>query len=149
MGLKMSIMTKRMLAEIIDYSIFGFLMVIFRVSELPEWVFTLKFNIGVIPATLPSFGSFLIVIPIIFKDFVFGNAGIGKKIMGLVIVDKNNQKPAFKVLLKRGIIMPFLGTVMFAINSGTQYGFTDWEMKKFKTKVVTKKELKRQYENVE
>ena len=143
MGLNVDITTRRMLADFIDYFLIALILVMCGVSELPSWVFSLDFKISVVPVSLPSFGFFIISLPIVFKDFVFGNAGIGKKIMGLVIVDKDNQKPTTKVLIKRGIIMPLFGSLMFAKYSGTKNGFEDWEMRKIGTKVIAKKDLEK------
>ena len=113
---------KRFFAEIIDYFIIGLLFVGLENFNLPEWFYGISFNIADIPITIPSVGVLIVIIPIVIKDLLFKNASIGKKIMGLVIVDDKKNIPSIKsevnysmsvlnsLMTKDKKIVNFLGT---------------------------------------
>ena len=132
---------KRFFAEIIDYFIIGLLFVGLENFNLPEWFYGISFNIADIPITIPSVGVLIVIIPIVIKDLLFKNASIGKKIMGLVIVDDKKNIPSIKVVLKRGILMPTLGYTIFITSGFDKDYFEMWELNTLKTMIICKKTL--------
>ena len=136
----MSTTDRRDVACLIDLLIiFIPLCVLCELLDNPEWFWRLEFELGVLPIKIPSVGGLVLAITCLFNDLIFRNASIGKKIMGLVIVDLNWQLPSFKMMLKREITMPYRFFMLikskFAINT-----FTEWEMKFTQTQIVTRKE---------
>jgi len=52
--------------------------------------------------------DFIYVIYFLFKDLIFKNASIGKRIAGLKIVTKDNFTPKFYIIILRNIFDPIL-----------------------------------------
>lgn len=46
---------------------------------MPEWFWGIKFSVGAFPGSLSSIGFFVILFLVVFKDFLFRNASLGKK----------------------------------------------------------------------
>lgn len=132
---------KRFFAEIIDCFIIGLLFAGLDRFSLPEWFYGISFNIADIPITIPSVGVLIVIIPMVIKDLLFKNASIGKKIMALVVVDDKRNVPDKKTILKRGILMPTLGYMVFVTSGFDKDYFEMWELNILKTMVVNKKEL--------
>lgn len=138
---------KRKLAVLIDYFLIGFILVACGLSHLPKWVWSFTFSIGGgIPVSLPSFGIFILLVPIAFKDFLFRNASLGKRIMGLCIVDDKGNVPTYQTMLKRGCVMPIWGYTTFMRSKFSDVDFEDWELKRLKTRVVDKKDFQKMNE---
>ena len=129
--------TERVLGTVIDYSVFGFLLFIYTLLDLPDWVLVLRFKLGVVPVTLPSIDVFVFYGYLAFKDFLFKNQSIGKKIFNLIIVDNKWEIPSRKTLLKRGLLMP-LGYAKFVRNGFKLSVVEDWEIDVLKTRVIDK-----------
>ena len=129
--------TERVLGTVIDYSVYGFLLFIYTLLDLPDWVLVLRFKLGVVPVTLPSIAVFVTHGYLAFKDFLFKNQSIGKKIFNLIIVDNNWKIPSRKTLLKRGLLMP-LGYVIFLRNGFKISVVEEWEIDVLKTRVIDK-----------
>lgn len=87
-------------------------------------------------------GEFLFIIsPIFFRDIFFKNASIGKKIMGLVVVDDKWKAPKFWHGVKRSTVTYFAADIKMHIirnYSGNYLDFWDWERDKLKAFVVEK-----------
>ena len=84
---------------------------------------------------LAMFVSFALVVT---RDFVFGGRSLGKRMFGLVVVDKTTlQKPSFAKLFFRGIfffILQIDGIIML-VSGNTIFDIA------FGTLVISKKEL--------
>ena len=132
---------KRFFAEIIDYFIIGLLFVGLENFNLPEWFYGISFSIADIPIDIPSIGVLIVIVLISTKDLLFRNASVGKKIMGLVIVDDKRNIPNIKNMLKRGILMPTLGYIIFITSAFDKDYFEMWELNTLKTMVVNKSTL--------
>ena len=91
-----------------------------------------------------AWGYFLIVPPFfIFRDLLFKNASIGKKLLGLVVVDDKWSKPNFFTITKRAAITVTLGQVLYFKLKGqsesrdyARLAFAEWEYRHLKTRVV-------------
>ena len=131
-------MNKRITAYIIDYFLIAVLLVLCGISNLPDWVWWISFNIGEVPVTLPSFGFPFLITPFVLKDCVYGNASIGQKSMGLVIVDEKWGRPSFKVMMKRGFLLLSIGIPTYILSKTNGMDFEVWEYEKTKTRVIEK-----------
>ena len=85
-------MTKRILAIFIDSFIVNLIITIMYSHFF--WT-----NVNYAISYILSLSMF------IFKDIVFKNKSIGKKIIGLEITTKNGQKPKFFILLLRNLFV--------------------------------------------
>lgn len=131
----MKILKKREIAVFIDTLTVG---IIHTVGiQVLETVFKLS-SIGTIL-------NVILITPIFFKDLVFKNASIGKKIMGIAIYDDKWNKPNAKQIIKRSLLMMTYGFVLFwkTIFVGeSKITLFDWERETLKTRVIDKKILK-------
>lgn len=88
----------------------------------------------------------LLMIPFLFKDLIFRNASIGKKIMGIVIYDNNWKSPSIPKMLKRSILMYTVGYCLFfkyKFIDGKIISLFDWEKNVLETRVIDKKVFKK------
>lgn len=98
----MNIITKRILASFIDWYLI----------TLPVY-FIWTFGIDALP-TVDQLLPRTIIIAVLgasyflLKDLVFRNASIGKKLLGLKIVDTNNEKASVKSVVLRNLVLLFL-----------------------------------------
>ena len=134
----MSTMSKRIVALVIDAGIVGMAL-----------VFCAEF--GLVDFTTDMFHDFLgegwknFVIQILGalvlyeRDLIFRHASIGKKIMGLVVVDRDGKIPSIKKIAVRSIVTITAGYAIFLLYLVTKDSFVDWEMKHLNTQVVEKK----------
>lgn len=91
---------KRIAAIFIDTCIYaGILVVIFNAFGLVE----------VVMLNTPLF--LLTMLPILFKDCLFRNASLGKKLMGISIYDTNWKKPHLWILVLRVCLIHIRGLV--------------------------------------
>ena len=125
----------RIISSLIDLCIIGTILAI-CIKYVPEWFWRFSFKIGTIPVSLPSVGPVLFIIPFCFKDVVFRNASLGKKIMNLIIVDNEWDIPSIKTLMKRGILMPTWGYVTLIKNLSGNFSIENWEIDNLKTRVI-------------
>ena len=87
----------------------------------------------------------LLIIPFLFKDLIFRNASIGKKIMGIVIYDNDWKSPSIKKMLKRSALMYTIGYVLLFKHKfvdGQIIHIFDWERNVLGTRVIDKKVFK-------
>lgn len=106
-----------------------------------------------------SWGYFLVFIPLIIRDVWFMNASLGKKILGLVVVDDNWLVPRLSTIVKRSAFTATLGFALLAKLKTKNYdkrqillSEMEWECQHLKARVVEKKvyrELKAQALNGE
>ena len=92
------------------------------------------------------FEFYVLLIPFFFKDLSFKNASLGKKIVGIVIVDEKWQAPQRKIIVKRAIMMSTVGFCLAwkcKFIDGTPIDLFDWEREKLKTQVIDRKVFKR------
>jgi len=112
-------------------------------SYIPEWFWGFDFSIGVIPFSLPSVGFILVVAYFACKDLLFKNASLGKKIMGLMIVDADGRISGYKEIMKRGVLinswgyMSLVKTVFSGEGSFKEWE-ENWEIDHLKTRVIEK-----------
>lgn len=92
-------MVKRLLASLIDYNIVLFIIqvpqmiILYLVGKDFFYMFDELMNLNII-------FSFLLML---CKDLVFKNASVGKRIMGLEIINKNGNIPSSIVIILRNI----------------------------------------------
>ena len=130
---------KRVIAYLIDVFVFAFIYELFR-DDI----------VGLISITT-AWGYFFVIIPFIFRDLSFRNGSIGKKIMGLVVVDDKWDVPSVSTVIKRSAITS-LGHVLLyrfrLLNESWEmacFAELEWEHSRLKAHVVEKrifKELK-------
>ena len=99
----MSLLFKRFLALLIDcYTVYIPIFFLLLANANP---FYLAFHELFLRALI----SFIIlVVYILFKDLLFRNASLGKKIFGIVVVDSEGAKPTAKQVILRNISVCFL-----------------------------------------
>ena len=88
-------MKKRISAMIIDYFI------ILAVSQIPLIIYTIVSDFNIFEAL--NSVIMIVMILVIFKDFVFRNASIGKKIMKLEIRKSDDKIPSITAIIFRNI----------------------------------------------
>jgi len=136
------ILFKRKIAAFIDYLILGTMLTVCGFSDMPEWFWGIRFRVGALPVSLPSIGFFAVLFLIALKDFLFRNASLGKKIMGLCILDENGTVPNVKIMLKRGFFMQTAGYVTYLRYCFSDGDIVEWELQHLKTQVVSQKSTK-------
>ena len=93
----------------------------------------------------PTRIAIFLVIPFVFRDMIFRNASLGKKILGIVVLDLKWQKPPIRLMLKRAVLENTKGIMhcyksFFLGEKGiTLISYIDWEMSDTKTFVIDKK----------
>ena len=127
----MPLLLKRSIASFIDDFVVAVFFYIFQ-NIFIKFGFELNF-----------FVYFLFLTPLFFKDIVFRNASIGKKIVGLVICNKDGSLPDFKILVKRAFLMYSVGYYYFlkglCIDKIYFSELVYWEENTFGTKVINSK----------
>lgn len=142
----MKLFSKRIFAAFIDYFVIASILFFCSASNFSSWVWSFSIAINDISViSFPSFGFLIVIIPLFFKDVLFRNASLGKKLMGLVILSEDGVSPPIKVIVKRGIIMATIGYInaikfMLLLDYSA---FVDWELSHLKTKVVDRRRLQR------
>ncbi len=138
---------KRLCSSLIDNSVIGTLfavVTVFVFPDVPAWFWTLEFTVGPVPVSLPSVGVVLVLLCFACKDLLFRNASIGKKMMGLVILDSTWSVPRVTQIMKRGLLVPSWGyislmkNVLFGGETVADWE-KNWEMAHLKTRVIEKK----------
>lgn len=122
-------MLRRIIAVVIDYFIIGLL-----VAYSDMQMRSLLEIAGVRYLFLPT--ALFIIILLLCKDMIFVNAGIGKRIMGLAILDENDNVPSVKTMLRRTAIIGLFGDFLIRYNYWKDHSFTEWELEHLHTKVV-------------
>ena len=120
-------------------------------------IYTLiKLKIPGIILTDSDLALVIIISGLLLKDFFFRNASIGKKLLGLSIYNVYWNKPSFKVLLKRAVLMNFVGYFKVQWNAtvrgGDLFELFEWEKNVVGTFVIDKKvyaKLKADAENMD
>lgn len=128
----MKMYEKRVVAYLIDIFLFAISYEVARqlLSKLVEE-----------PTRIATF----LVIPFVFRDMVFRNASLGKKILGIVVLDLKWQKPPIRLMLKRAVLENTMGILhcyksFFLGEKGiTLISYIDWEMSNTKAFVIDKK----------
>lgn len=133
----MNLSSRRIVAAIIDYFLIALIFVCIGFLELPSWFYSLEFD----TFTIPSIGMLLLICCVISKDLMFKNASIGKKIMGLVIVDLEGSIPSATLIIKRGFIIHTIGYLTLLLHLRTNLDFVKWEAERIRTKIIKKSEL--------
>ena len=136
----MKIFKKRFCACLIDSFIHGSFMVVCQ-TLLEKYIFE-----QYVFELWSNYFDFLLLIPFFFKDLVFRNASLGKKLMGIIIVNEEWQAPQRKTIVKRAIMMSTVGFCLAwkgKIVDGTPIELFGWEREKLKTQVIDRKVLER------
>ncbi len=87
----------------------------------------------------------LIFIPLFFRDALFKNASIGKKVVGIAIYNDDWKNPGVKTLVKRSFLTFTLGFVLFwksIFVDESKISVFDLEREKLGTRVIDKKVYK-------
>ena len=127
----MKILKKRIIAHAIDV-----FMLSFGIAGIQFFLAPDLFSNGRAPLLI------LFMLPLGFRDFVFRNASIGKKIVGICVFDKDFNVPSFKTLFIRGFYGTTVEYLMFskAMHLDGEYiSLFDWERDKIGTFVIDKK----------
>ena len=144
----MNLFKKRICAYTIDVLICAFILatIFLAFGDIPEWFWGFKIRFGEDPSavlSLPSVGFFLVLAFLTCIDLPFRNASIGKKLLGLKIVDTSGNPPKIFNLVIRCAIMHIWGMVQYSANrfpsskyKEWQIDFVDWEERKLHTRVV-------------
>ena len=126
----MKILKKRILAFFIDNIIVGLALAL--AIEILK-----RFDIGI-----EKLAFLLAAFLLIFRDFIFRNASIGKKFLGLRVYDGNWEKPKASILLKRCFFSSFVGTfILFKAKFFDENSlmFFNYEKEKLNARVIDKK----------
>lgn len=132
----MKIIYKRCIAAMIDTFMFGICFVCLE-KLLPDWFDWFK--------NLRTIGYIILLLPFYFKDLIFKNASLGKKMFGLSIYTTDWNKPSFFKTVKRSVItnvvgyLYFLKLFMLRENKLLLY---EWEKKQLNTFVIENKVYK-------
>ena len=129
---------KRFTAAMIDYGIVFIAMTVLSFLPMPSWFWGFGFQIGKVPISLGSLGAYLLIGSICLKDLLFKNASLGKRIMGLILVNDAWEKPSLKQMLIRGVAMPLLGLLHFISAKGDLKKLAVWEKGTLHTRIVPK-----------
>ena len=127
----MKIFQKRICAVSIDTLLFGSVFIPI-IKIMPDWYLN----------TLGAFGYLIFFVPFFCRDFLFRNASLGKKLMGIAIYDNRWQKPTLSLLFKRSFLTYTVGYTKY-IKSKCYSGESamvlfDWERDAMKTRVIDK-----------
>lgn len=129
----MKTLKKRAVAGAIDYFVFAFVLAILTIVFADVWeTFFQEY----------SFALPFVFIPLFFRDILFGNASLGKRIVGIKIYDKNWKKPSLKILFKRSVGTSTIVAVLLfksILVDENPISCIDWERNTFGTMVVDKK----------
>lgn len=123
---------------------------------LDIWIFFVFFElirnyIEVFITITDSWGYFIVVaVPLCIRDLVFRNSSIGKKIMGLIVVNANWTTPDVLTVIKRTTVTASLGYMLLfrlrALNEDWEtalFAELEWEYTRLKTRVVEKEVYKK------
>lgn len=136
----MRLHTKRKIAVLMDYFVIGSIFaLIFGFVDEPDWYWSFSFTLFGASVQLPSVGVLPILGFVFGKDLLFRNASLGKKLMGLAVLDQSGNMPTVRAVLKRGCVMQTLGYVTFIRYCFTKDDIAQWEMQALGTRVVCKK----------
>lgn len=127
---------KRALAYLIDVFVFAFVYELFREDIM--WFVSIT----------NTWGYFIVIIPFILRDLSFRNGSLGKKLVGLVVVDDKWDVPIVWTAIKRTAITS-LGHVLLyrfrLLNESWEmacFAELEWEYSRLKARVVEKKVFK-------
>jgi uncharacterized RDD family membrane protein YckC len=126
----MKVLKKRAIALLIDGFILGIYYEFLRLL-LPENFF----NLGV-------FSYIIIFVPFFFRDCIFKNASIGKKIVGIKVFTIDWTTPSVLLLAKRALFMATIGYVLWwkiKVTDGKMISLFDCEREKIKTTIICTK----------
>jgi hypothetical protein len=132
--------TLRLTAELIDDFMLAIILIIFTNIDLADWFWMITFDSGIpfLSLTIPSIGGATLVFYFFTKDLMFKNASLGKRIMGLIILDEKWEVPNAKQIFKRGVTMTVMGMVIYSKTYMTEGDFEGWELSKSHTRVLSK-----------
>ena len=125
----MKIFKKRSIAFLIDGFVFGAILVFCQELFNKYWGYLRNWDL-------------LLIFLFFLRDFVFRNASLGKKILGLAVYDNNWQSPKLSVLVKRSFLTATVGyalTWKAKFVNGDFISIFDWEREKLGTRVIDKK----------
>lgn len=126
--------TKRLFALLMDVFAFAYFYETFRIYIATFISFT------------NSWGYFIVILPLIMRDLFFRNASLGKKLMGLVIVDEKWSNPSVFTVIKRTTVITSFGHLLLyrlrTLHTNmetTLIAEQKWELEHLKARVVEKK----------
>ena len=124
----MGIIKKRILAFLIDFFVLaGGIWLALTAFNL-MWLFMLDYDSFILAMML-----------IVFKDCVFKNASLGKKLMRISVYNTHWRRPTFAALIKRTFYSHTIGLcliVKIRFTNGSFSEFLEWEKKTTKTIVI-------------
>ena len=137
--------TLRLTAELIDEFLLVIILVIFTSIDSPDWFWMITFDSGIpfLSLTIPSIGGAILLFYFFTKDLMFKNASLGKRMMGLIILDDKWNVPNAKQIFKRGVTMTVMGMVVYSKTYMTEGDFEGWELSKSHTRVMPKSTFER------
>lgn len=132
----MSIFRKRVFANLIDSFIYGTIYALVQISVPGFTNLVINSKIFVV----------IIFIPFFFRDILFRNASIGKKLLGISIYDRNWKPPKIRTLVIRSFCtMTIVAGIVYKsrVIDGSILDAIDWEREKLGTMVIDKKVYKK------
>ena len=129
---------KRFLAMWIDYGPLLAIALLLSLLKPPflSWFLILKIETGIGVIGLPSVGAVLLFAYLFGKELIFRNASLGKRLMGLMIVDERWQAPSALRLLKRGVMLTVFSVVIIGQCKGDAERLAAWEKAHLNLRVV-------------
>ena len=126
----MKILQKRIYAVVIDSMILGLYYEVVR-HLIYDWI-----------SILGSIGFAILLSPFFFRDLVFRNASIGKKIMGISVFDSKWEKPKVSVIVKRDFWISIVSYGLLfksMFSNGDYISIFDYEREKIGSAVIDDK----------
>lgn len=122
---------RRVVAFYIDMIVYGFVIVMLGVPLL--MLFFYLFAGGIIRDLFVNLFYIIFFVIFSFKDLLFQNASVGKKILHLKVVTDDNKIPCKKIVVLRNVL-DFIWPVDFIVLAISSKKIEDWF---FKTNVVS------------
>ena len=138
----MNLYKRRILASVIDYTLIFLLWFVFSLIDIPIHYIVFSIQLASdITLDLPSIGFFVLLFPFLFKDCLFRNASLGKKIMKLVILDDEWKKPKLFTMVKRSFFIFTHACLTFPHKEYIK-DLLAWEIDHLHTRVIDQQSLR-------
>lgn len=106
------------------------------------FVYSIIFGTRLVLKQSRLLGIILVLFPICLRDVLLWKRSLGKRFLGLLIVDQKWKTPSVVDLIKRGTFSCTLGYYKFLFAlfvTGDYIGYLDWEREKLHAIVIEKK----------
>lgn len=127
---------KRIFATVIDAFVIG-MITVFLDETISNWIESSERSYFLYPYVIYIF----LVASIFLRDSVFINASLGKRIMGLVVVDPEGCIPSFRILITRSFLSWCFLPAGYRYRKKDDCDLYDWELAHFRATVAERKKL--------